>query len=410
MTVGAPLFRSPFRGLFSSPLALNPGPSLSALALITAKFSMQMDFVNNVMVGGTQTYTSNIDGDFLRDALNFTASHAEQAGPNPVVALGSSGLRRTNMGVWATRGNFNSLLWSSDLTNAAWVISNGTDITATKNVPGALGTANSGSKLVWNVDNGTILQALTIASSVRNSSVFIKRLTGTDPLQMTQDGTTFTSLAEAVATTRLYLASATITNPSVGFRCKAGNSFEVSFVQNEPGQWPSPPVLTTTAAVSIGRCRPTSIFGNLSPIVPVKRGAHAWFVQGRSRVNPVQASPLACNVFTSDVVSICSVNTSNNGSVGYQGAVTATGAWKAGTPDLSTVNKTAGQISADGTLLLSCNGVGATAAGGALGPTIDHCDLWTNGAAQVCGDGPVERYMVTTDTSFTLADLNLLTA
>lgn len=385
------------------------GRIIPPLQRIQNKFSMQMDFVNNVMVGGTQTFTSNIDGDFLRDALNFTASHAEQTGANPVVALGSAGLRRTNKGVWATRGNFNSLLWSSDLTNAAWVISNGTDITATKNVPGALGTANSGSKLVWNVNNGTILQSLVIASSQRNSSVFIKRLTGTDPLFMTQDGSTYTQLPECPVTTRCYLSPATITNPVVGFKCLAGNSFEVSFVQNEPGGWPSPPVQTTTAAVSIGRCRPTSIIGNLSPIPTVMRGAHAWFVQCRSRVNPVAASPNACNVITSDVVNICSVNTSNNGSLSYQGAVTATGAWRAGSPSLANLNKVAGMVKADGTVLLSCNGVGVQGSGGSLAPALDHCDLFTNGAAQVCGDGVVEAYMVTANTTFTLADLNLLT-
>lgn len=126
----------------------------------------------------------------------------------------------------------NEVLYSNDLTNAAWVKTN---VTAAMDETGPDGLANSASKLTATAANGTALQTITLASSSRKQSAWVKRITGSGTINMTTDGgTTWGVISPTTSWSRLDIAAQTVTNPEVGFRIvTSGDEIAVAFVQNE---------------------------------------------------------------------------------------------------------------------------------------------------------------------------------
>jgi len=156
----------------------------------------------------------------------------------------------------------NLLLHNRDLTNVAWVATN---ITPLKNQTGIDGVTNSASLITATSANGTILQSVTSASAARFTSAYVKRVTGTGTIEMTQDGgSTWASVSVTSAWTRVNIASATITNPSVGFRIvDSGDEIAVDGVQLETGSFATSVIFTTSATV--GRARDEASVNTLSP-------------------------------------------------------------------------------------------------------------------------------------------------
>jgi hypothetical protein len=160
--------------------------------------------------------------------------------PN-VLAYTNKGLR-----VWESRTNV--VLWDRDLTNAAWTKTNAT---AALNQTGIDNTANSASSITATAGNATVLQSITLASSARFQTAFVKRIIGSGTINMTMDGgATWTAIPVIASWSRVSIPTQTIANPSVGFQIVTnGDAIAVDFVQNEGGTFASPPALTTSAAV-----------------------------------------------------------------------------------------------------------------------------------------------------------------
>jgi hypothetical protein len=85
----------------------------------------------------------------------------------------------------------NLLLWSSDLTQAAWTPTN---LTAAKTATGPDGVANSASTLTATAANAFARQPITSASAARITSMFVKRRTGTGAVYLSQGQTTGSEL------------------------------------------------------------------------------------------------------------------------------------------------------------------------------------------------------------------------
>ena len=167
-----------------------------------------------------------------------------QGAPIPVANL--TRLRKETAGT-------NALLWSRDLSNAAW--STKTNITAAKTATGLDGIANSASTLTATSADAIILQPTSgIASAARCSSAYVRRKTGTGTISFTQDGgSTWTDITPNInsATYSRVQITATLANPSVGFKIStSGDVIEVDCVQNEAGSVASSPIVTTTATVT----------------------------------------------------------------------------------------------------------------------------------------------------------------
>jgi hypothetical protein len=164
--------------------------------------------------------------------------------------LDSDGVRETPhllLEVAAT----NVALRNRDLTNASWTKTN---ITAAKDQTGIDGIASSASKITATAGNGTCLQAITLASSSRMQTAYVKRITGSGTINMTTDnGSTWTAITvtSTTAWSRVSIPAQTVTNPTIGFRIVTnGDAIAVDFVQNETGPVATSPIPTTTAAVT----------------------------------------------------------------------------------------------------------------------------------------------------------------
>ncbi len=164
--------------------------------------------------------------------------------------------RITTKGLLVEDGCTNMVLWCRDLTNAVWT---GTGITAAKNQVGFDGTPNAATSITATAANATIRQAISDpASLARQQSAFVKRLSGSGPIEMTMDGgATWTRVTVASTWTRVAIPAQTLANPTVGLRVVTrGDAIAVDCVQNEKLtsglsdlNANSSPVVTTSAGV-----------------------------------------------------------------------------------------------------------------------------------------------------------------
>jgi len=209
--------------------------------------------------GPTPTFTRASTATFVgsNGLIQSAAINAPRFDHNPVT-LASRGLL-----IEESRANL--LLHNRNLTNAAWTVTN---VTASQNQTGIDGVSSSASLINATSANGTILQAITSTSAARATSAYVKRVTGSGVIEMTQNGgTTWTSITVTSDWTRVSLASATVTNPSVGFRIvTSGDEIAVDGVQLENGSFVTSVIFTTTTALtrSADVCSITgSAFSNL---------------------------------------------------------------------------------------------------------------------------------------------------
>lgn len=180
---------------------------------------------------GFAAWLAALGGTFTR------ASSANYFQSGLLVTAGSGALRLpttsggTPTGIRITPAQTELLLSNRDLTNAAWVA---TTVTVAKDQTGIDGTAAAASSLTATGANGTVLQTLTRGSAARLSGCWVKRITGSGAIQMTQDnGTTWTAITVTASYSQIatVIPVATLANPVVGFRIVTnGDAIAVDFV------------------------------------------------------------------------------------------------------------------------------------------------------------------------------------
>jgi hypothetical protein len=146
-------------------------------------------------------------------------------------------------------GRTNAALRAQDFTQAAWVKTN---ITAARDVVDLRGLANSASRLTATANNATALQSITAASATRVTSFYLRRITGTGTVEITQNGgTNWTAVTLSGDWQRFAIPFATITNPQIGIRLgTSGDVIAVDAAQCEIGTFPTSPILTEGAALT----------------------------------------------------------------------------------------------------------------------------------------------------------------
>jgi len=183
-------------------------------------------------------------------SATFTrASTATYVSGGVVATAGSGAARFPGTGLRLTNSQTELTLWNRDLTNAAWTA---TTCTVVKNQVGADGVAASASSLTASAGNATVLQAITSGSAARTMGAYVKRITGTGEIDITQDnGATWTSIPITGAYAFYTLPTATLANPTVGFRIVTnGDAIAVDFVSERTAAFIADVIPTTTVTVT----------------------------------------------------------------------------------------------------------------------------------------------------------------
>jgi hypothetical protein len=154
-----------------------------------------------------------------------------------------------SLGLLVEAAGTNLVLHNRDLTQAQWTKTN---MTVARDQIGPDGIGNSASSIIADADRATVLQAITSASSARLTSAYVKRISGTGPIEMTQNGgLNWTAVPITASWTRVSIPSATIVNPTVGFRIGAiGDAIAVDYVQCESNFFSTSAIATTSATVT----------------------------------------------------------------------------------------------------------------------------------------------------------------
>ncbi len=155
-----------------------------------------------------------------------------------------------NHGFRIERSRVKHALWSRDHTDATWVKTN---MTTAQDATGLDDTSNSATTLTASAANATSLQTVTISSAQFTFSVYVKRVTGTGDIDITDNNgsnwTTLTGLSTTVWTR--HSVTRTQANPVFGIRIVTDeDAVEVDFSELEPGGFASSPSATTTATVT----------------------------------------------------------------------------------------------------------------------------------------------------------------
>ncbi len=215
-----------------------PGEYVSRNVLASPWHGAGVDGIKYFKTLNGNTVSSNVVTEATGALItNANSSYADAKGPFGYLVEG----QRTN-----------EVLWNRDLTNVAWTP---TDATVAKNQVGIDGAASSASLITATGANATVLQSITEGSAARRLSAFVKCVTCTGEIDLTEDGgstwTNVASLLNSSTYTRVSTPAQTVTNPSVGFRIVAsGDKIAVDYVQNEAGTYLTSPIATTTVAVT----------------------------------------------------------------------------------------------------------------------------------------------------------------
>lgn len=215
------------------------------------QFSMGRYYANGGVIGTLSDIITTLGLTFTRTtaATYLTSTKKVATAASGVIRFGHDSTHGRALGLRLTGARTNLVLRARDGANASWTKTN---ITAVRNVEGVDGAANTATRITATAGNGTILQGITSASAERITSAWVRRISGSGNLDMTQNnGTLWTTVPVTTAWTRVNIAAATLTNPTVGFRIvTSGDVFAFDFFLHEVGGFIGDDIDTTTATVT----------------------------------------------------------------------------------------------------------------------------------------------------------------
>jgi len=209
--------------------------------------NLDLDFVNNrAWNNGGTTIASLLTCTRASTGYYTNANGTLQSFGNNVLRYETG---PNGNGLLVEESRTNVVLWNRDLTNVSWTKTN---CTAALDQTANDGTVNGASSLLATAGNATCLQAITLGSSARFQSCWIKRITGTGTINMTMDnGATWTAVTVTAGWTSVSIPTQTLANPTVGFQIVTnGDKIAIDFVQNENGAFQTSPIPTTSSSAT----------------------------------------------------------------------------------------------------------------------------------------------------------------
>jgi hypothetical protein len=174
------------------------------------------------------------------------------------------------------------------------------ELTTTKNQIGIDGVANAASLLTAISANAVLVQPVSANTADRTSSVYLKRITGTGPIQVSIDGGTYSTVDLSTTEWRRIVLTGSVASTSVGIRIVTiGDSVAMDFAQVEDGLLVSTPIMTTSAAAGVARASDiATMTGNnfdgwMSEFGTIT-GNHLYFYTGDGGQSPANALGSPC--------------------------------------------------------------------------------------------------------------------
>lgn len=329
------------------------------------------------------------------------------------VPFASGVLAVTDQGALIEEARTNDALWARDMTNAVWVAVNMTTaLTAT----GIDGTATSASTLTATAGNATVLQTITLGSAADTYSFFVKRITGTGTLNITDDnGTGWTALdaTNCISATGVGTApnsstwvrcskTQTLANPVFGIQIVTnGDSIAVDFNQLEPGSFMTSPILTTTVAAT----RAADVVTVTK--VPIFGTSYSLFVGFTPKSPAANANPQTMLEVSTGVTTQRSLlrRDSAAGAASYRGVGGTFTVSGFGTTNPTTPNKLIGSEIAGAQAASLNGGAVGTAAGAALPTTPTAIFIGSDSASANQADSYISRIAIWPTTKLSNGEL-----
>lgn len=129
-----------------------------------------------------------------------------------------------------------------DMTDASWVA---VTMTTAKTSTGIDGVGSSCTRCTASAGNATILQTLVAAATTRTYSCFIKRITGTGEIDISEDGTSWTNITGQINSSTFTRVSITVSQLNAAFGLRivtSGDAIDVDFNQFEAGSFATSPM------------------------------------------------------------------------------------------------------------------------------------------------------------------------
>ncbi len=203
--------------------------------------TFDLDFLNKRWFGGYVDQKGSEDKwGLCTDGGGYTTTSytPQRSGILKVGIIGGNII--VDSGLCIQRGAVNNCLQSRDLTQAVWNVV--TNATVAKNQVGndnvsIAASTNSCSSITATSTNALVTQSITLVSRVVIFSAYVKRLTGTGTVSITQDGIAFTDITSQINTTGYTLVQipqATLSAVVCGFQlATSGDAIAVDFCQLE---------------------------------------------------------------------------------------------------------------------------------------------------------------------------------
>lgn len=190
------------------------------------------------------TFTRASSGNYF-NSLGILVSASNNVARFDYGSPGSSTLQ----GLLIEQATTNTALWARDMTQVNWVK---VTMTTALNQVGIDNVSNSASLLTASLGNATILQTITQAATTSAYSVYIKRVSGSGVVNITQNGGVGWTPVALTTSWKRFTLQASILNPAFGIQIvTSGDSIAVDYNQFEPNAAGSTsPIATTSASVS----------------------------------------------------------------------------------------------------------------------------------------------------------------
>lgn len=226
-------------------------------------------------LGGSGNATGDVTLSAPQFQIGSTATTYQQIG-SAVPTNTPLAANPTSNGILIEESRTNLILWCRDATQSGgsqpWTTTN---CTTALDQTGIDGVANAASRLTATSANASCKQTVTRASGSATGSVYLKRIgTLTGNVQVTLDGSTWSTVDLSNGLWNRIVLSGTVTNPCVGVLiANSGDAVAMDFGQVEAAAFATSPIMTTTSTAT------------RSADVASAAATAAWYNAGSQTVN-----------------------------------------------------------------------------------------------------------------------------